>query len=203
MAFGQDQRLHATSASSSVGICYRPDAIRKQNLRGRRKYTRVWVPYNEGLYSPEMNEQTYAEVCRRAENMLLGGFPVVVDGAFKYREERVPVVEAALRTGAPSRFSANRVRPGRAATPHSRVEATARNPGRMDGSSSWSTSESISRPPTPNIRRSSTRSQTDGPKTETRAMVDELLRTEGLLPERRTREQTDDRHFVSPPPPTP
>ena len=75
------------------------DAVRKQ-LAGVGENTRVWVPYNEGLYSPEMNQRTYAEVCRRAENLLLAGFPVVIDGAFKSRDDRAPVVELARRADA-------------------------------------------------------------------------------------------------------
>jgi aminoglycoside phosphotransferase family enzyme/predicted kinase len=75
------------------------DAVRKQ-LAGVSADTRVWVPYNEGLYSPDMNVRTYAEVCRRAENLLAAGFPVVVDGAFKTRGDRDPVIELARRTGA-------------------------------------------------------------------------------------------------------
>ena len=53
------------------------DAVRKQ-LAGIGENTRVYVPYNEGLYSPEMNKRTYEEVCRRAENLLQAGFPVDV-----------------------------------------------------------------------------------------------------------------------------
>ena len=75
------------------------DAVRKQ-ISGVGENTRVYVPYNEGLYSPEMNEKTYAEVCRRAENLLLGGFNVVVDGAFKRQTERLPVIELAERADA-------------------------------------------------------------------------------------------------------
>jgi len=75
------------------------DAVRKQ-ISGVGENTRVYVPYNEGLYSPEMNARTYAEVCDRAENLLHAGFPVVVDGAFKRQSEREPVIEATRRTGA-------------------------------------------------------------------------------------------------------
>ena len=75
------------------------DAIRKQ-ISGVGEATRVYVPYNEGLYSPDMNRRTYAEVCERAENLLLGGFDVVIDGAFKRQSEREPVIELADRAGA-------------------------------------------------------------------------------------------------------
>jgi aminoglycoside phosphotransferase family enzyme/predicted kinase len=75
------------------------DAVRKQ-ISGVGENTRVYVPYEEGLYSPAMNERTYAEVCNRAENLLHAGFPVAVDGAFKRRRERQPVLDLARRTGA-------------------------------------------------------------------------------------------------------
>jgi aminoglycoside phosphotransferase family enzyme/predicted kinase len=75
------------------------DAVRKQ-ISGVGENTRMWLPYNEGLYSPEMNVKTYAEVSRRAENLLAAGFSVVVDGAFKNAEMRQPVVELAERSGA-------------------------------------------------------------------------------------------------------
>lgn len=75
------------------------DAIRKQ-ISGVGENTRVYVPYNAGLYSPEMNRATYAEVCERAENLLHAGFPVVVDGSFKTRSDRLPVIELAERAGA-------------------------------------------------------------------------------------------------------
>lgn len=72
------------------------DAIRKQ-ISGVGEDTRVYVPYNEGLYSPEMNRKTYAEVCARAESLLNGGFPVIIDGAFKKESEREVVYQLAER----------------------------------------------------------------------------------------------------------
>jgi hypothetical protein len=75
------------------------DAVRKQ-MAGVGEDTRVYVPYNEGLYSPEMNQRTYDEVAQRAENMLMAGFPVVVDGAYKSVEDRQPLLDAAERAGA-------------------------------------------------------------------------------------------------------
>ncbi len=75
------------------------DAVRKQ-ISGVGENTRMWLPYNEGLYSPEMNRRTYEEVCSRAENLLHAGFNVVVDGAFKHQSERSPLFDLAERTGA-------------------------------------------------------------------------------------------------------
>jgi aminoglycoside phosphotransferase family enzyme/predicted kinase len=75
------------------------DAVRKQ-IAGVGEATRVYVPYNEGLYSPDMNRRTYEEVARRAENLLQAGLPVVVDGAYKKASERRTLLDLAERTGA-------------------------------------------------------------------------------------------------------
>ncbi|MCP4899401.1 MAG: AAA family ATPase [bacterium] len=75
------------------------DGIRKQ-IAGIGEDTRVYVPYNEGLYSPEMNQRTYEEVCSRAESLLSAGFPVLVDGAFKRESERQYILDLEVRADA-------------------------------------------------------------------------------------------------------
>jgi aminoglycoside phosphotransferase family enzyme/predicted kinase len=159
------------------------DAVRKQ-IAGVGVNTRVYVPYNEGLYSPEMNKKTYAEICRRAENLLLGGFPVVVDGAFKCQEERVPVIEAALRTGARLVFIQTVCE---ADEQRRRLEKRQQHDTRSDGrvelmEHQRADFESANLDYEDQFHIVST----DGPKLQTRSMVEELLRSEGLLPERRT-----------------
>jgi len=74
------------------------DAVRKQ-LAGIGETTKVLVPYNQGLYSPEMSSRTYAEVCRRGRELCAAGETVVVDGAFKVNGERDQVVEMARQAG--------------------------------------------------------------------------------------------------------
>jgi len=75
------------------------DFVRKR-LTGVGEDTRVYLPYNEGIFSPEMSERTYAEICRQAESLLIADLPVVVDGCFKNRAERLPLIEMAERIGA-------------------------------------------------------------------------------------------------------
>jgi hypothetical protein len=79
------------------------DAVRK-HIAGVGEATRVWVPYNTGLYSPEMNERTYDESCHRAGDLLDAGLPVAMDGAFKTRDERRKVIDMAREHGADVRF---------------------------------------------------------------------------------------------------
>ncbi len=155
------------------------DAVRKQ-IAGVGENTRVYVPYNEGLYSPEMNKKTYAEVCRRAENLLLGGFPVVVDGAFKCREERVPVIEAARRTGAHLVFIQTVCD---ADEQRRRLEKRQQHETRSDGRVELMEHQRADfEPANPEHQELFYAVSTDGPKPETRAKVEEILRSEGLLP---------------------
>jgi predicted kinase len=159
------------------------DAVRKQ-ISGVGENTRVYVPYNEGLYSPEMNKKTYAEVCRRAENLLLGGFPVVVDGAFKYGEERVPVIEAAQRTGARLVFIQTVCE---ADEQRRRLEKRQQHDTRSDGRVELMEHQRADFDgPNPDHAEIFHTISTDGPKPQTRSLVEELLRSEGLLPDRRS-----------------
>jgi aminoglycoside phosphotransferase family enzyme/predicted kinase len=105
------------------------DAVRKQ-LAGMGEYTRVYEPYDQGLYSPEMNREVYAEICERAENLLLAGFAVVVDGSFKRLADRQPVIELAQRTGARLLFLETVCAPQEQ---QRRLEARRRHDTRSDG----------------------------------------------------------------------
>ncbi len=157
------------------------DAVRKQ-ISGVGENTRVYVPYEEGLYSPAMNERTYAEVCERAENLLHAGFPVVVDGAFKRRRERRPVVELAQRTGARLVFvelvcdEADQVQRLERRRLHDtrsdgRVELLTRQRGEFES-------------PAPGHARFSERLSTGGSPDATQRQLIELLEARGLLAHR-------------------
>jgi aminoglycoside phosphotransferase family enzyme/predicted kinase len=163
------------------------DAVRKQ-ISGVGENTRVYVPYNEGLYSPEMSQKTYAEVCRRAENLLLGGFPVVVDGAFKAQKERRLVIEAAERTGAHLMFIQTVCE---ADEQRRRLERRQQHDTRSDGRVELMEHQRADfDPPDLDYADLFHSVSTDGPKEQTRSLVEELLRAEGLLPERRSNAQT-------------
>jgi aminoglycoside phosphotransferase family enzyme/predicted kinase len=75
------------------------DSVRKQ-LAGVGEDTRMYLPYDVGIYSPEMSRKTYDEMCRQAESLLTADLPVVVDGCFKRQSERLAVIETAERVGA-------------------------------------------------------------------------------------------------------
>jgi aminoglycoside phosphotransferase family enzyme/predicted kinase len=154
------------------------DAVRKQ-ISGVGENTRVYVPYNEGLYSPEMNARTYEEVCERAENLLRGGFPVVVDGAFKRRAEREPVIEAARRTGARLVFLRTTCDPDEQ---RERLEGRQRHDTRSDGRVELMEHQRADfEPANAGAECYFHEIDTSGPKSETQAKVEAMLKTAKVL----------------------
>ncbi len=155
------------------------DAVRKQ-ISGIGENTRVYVPYNEGLYSQEMNRRTYDEICTRAEHLLHGGFDVVVDGAFKRQSEREPVIEAARRAGARLVFLQTVCD---ADEQRRRLEMRQQHDTRSDGRVElMELQREDFEPENPDHAELFHEISTEGPKTDTRAHVEEVLREEGLLP---------------------
>ena len=154
------------------------DAVRKQ-MAGVGVDTRVYVPYNVGLYSPEMNEKTYTEVCNRAQNLLDAGFPVVVDGAFKRESERRPLLELAERADARLLFLEVTCDP---AEQRRRLESRRMHDTRSDGRVELMERQRTEfEPAPPEQQHLFAEVETDGPKETTRQRVRELLQARGLL----------------------
>lgn len=154
------------------------DAVRKQ-MSGVGENTRVYVPYNQGLYSPEMNRRTYEEVCLRAENLLLAGFPVAIDGAFKRRSERQPVVDLARRSGARLVFLETACGP---LEQRRRLELRELHDTRSDGRVElMERQRSEFEAASPETAHLFERLSTDGPEAETQGRVFDLLHARGLL----------------------
>jgi len=155
------------------------DAVRKQ-ISGIGENTRIYVPYNEGLYSQEMNRRTYDEICTRAENLLHAGFDVVVDGAFKRQSEREPVIEAARRVGARLVFLETVCDVDEQ---RRRLEMRQQHDTRSDGRVElMELQREDFEPENPDHAELFHVISTEGPKTDTRAHVEEVLRAEGILP---------------------
>lgn len=154
------------------------DSVRKQ-ISGVGKDTRVYVPYNEGLYSPEMNRRTYEEVCRRAEHLLKAGFSVAIDGAFKKQDERLLVIRLAERTAANLLFLETTCDP---ADQRRRLEKRQLHSTRSDGRVELMEEQRLDfEPPNPESIELFQEMSTDTPKTETRRRVVSLLTDRGLL----------------------
>ncbi len=156
------------------------DAVRKQ-ISGIGENTRVYVPYNQGLYSPDMNRKTYEEVCRRAENLILAGFPVAIDGAFKRHSERLPVIELAERVGARLLFLETRCHP---MTQRQRLEIRRQHDTRSDGRVELMERQRTEfEAPDPEHAKLFETVSTDGEEEETREKVVRALTSRGMLDE--------------------
>ena len=103
------------------------DRTRKHLLEvseSERLYVEPWT----GPYSGEMTERTYAELLRRAEQILLSRRSVVLDASFRLHRHRLDARQLAQRLGVPFLFVECRAD---AATCRRRLQA--RDPGPSDG----------------------------------------------------------------------
>ena len=141
--------------------------------------TRVWVPYATGLYSPEMNERTYGESCRRAGDLLDAGLPVAIDGAFKTRDS-VGWSSTWLANTEPTYVSS---RPCATPTPNANASKPDKRttPTPTGGSNSWTDSAASSSPRPPTSPTSSNSSRPTARATTPDRRVVAYLRELGML----------------------
>jgi predicted kinase len=78
----------------------RSDVVRKE-LAGTASVRQSSFLFEEGIYTPEWTECTYAECLRRAEEMLFAGKRVLVDATFREDKNRRMFLESALRWAVP------------------------------------------------------------------------------------------------------
>ena len=79
---------------------FNSDQVRKE-LAGVAPESRHHVPFNEGLYSPDMTRQTYDEMALRALAALRDNEAgVVLDGSYGAEKQRLQVVDALSSRGA-------------------------------------------------------------------------------------------------------
>lgn len=78
---------------------FRSDEVRK-DLAGMPHASRASAPLDEGLYSPERVDATYAELLRRARTALGRGEPVVLDASWARRHWREEAARVARETAA-------------------------------------------------------------------------------------------------------
>ena len=78
----------------------RSDVVRKE-LVGIAPEERRWLPFDQGEYSPEMTDRTYAAMLERARALLEVGHSVVLDGCYTKRLQRDGAVDLARRLAVP------------------------------------------------------------------------------------------------------
>ncbi len=71
---------------------FNSDVVRK-DIAGLVSSSRQWLPFNSGIYSPEMSRKTYDELLHLALNELKGNRSCVIDASYTSLTERELVVE--------------------------------------------------------------------------------------------------------------
>jgi uncharacterized protein len=105
------------------------DAIRKRVL-GVEPTTRLAHAAWQGAYSPDKQQNVYAEVLRRARVVLESGRSVVLDATFRRRADREAARNLGVDVGASFCFIECRTS---SAVARARLEARARGPSESDG----------------------------------------------------------------------
>ena len=99
MGSGKSTLARAVGAVTEA-IVVRTDAVRKR-LAGIALTARGRDAFGEGLYTPGMNERTYAESLRLARELLRAGWNVIIDGSFSHAAERESARAIAREAGVP------------------------------------------------------------------------------------------------------
>ncbi|APV43594.1 hypothetical protein Dform_00231 [Dehalogenimonas formicexedens] len=90
----------ASELARHLGLVYISSDITRKTLAGLPLDQAAGDEVDAGLYSREMNEQTYQSILMMAEGALKSGDPVVLDATFLSLELRKKAVDIALRKGA-------------------------------------------------------------------------------------------------------
>jgi aminoglycoside phosphotransferase family enzyme/predicted kinase len=102
--------LAAAVAENADFQVIRSDIVRKE-LTGVATVSQGASQFEEGIYTPEWNERTYADCLRRAEDLLFDGRRVLIDATFREERNRQKFLDAALRWGVPGLFLLCRAEP--------------------------------------------------------------------------------------------
>jgi predicted kinase len=92
--------LAAALARRAACQVIRSDLVRKE-LTGASPDVAASAAFEQGIYTPEWTERTYAECLRRAEALLFEGGRVVVDANFRDETQRRTFLDASAHWGVP------------------------------------------------------------------------------------------------------
>lgn len=157
----------------------RADAVRKE-LAGLAPAAPARAGVSAGIYTPEWNERTYAELLARAGRRLFAGERVLVDASFHSEARRLAFVAAAREWGVPVRLLLCVADP---ALVRARLEQRSGDPSDAD----WSVYEHMRaawEPPGAQSRGLCDEIDTAGPPDATLAAALAVLRRRGLSGER-------------------
>jgi predicted kinase len=96
---GSGKSTLARESGERIGMpVINSDTVRKA-IAG--KLGRQAVPFNEGIYSQNMTEKTYAKIAREAEKQILAGEGAIIDATFGQKAHREKIVRLAEKHRVP------------------------------------------------------------------------------------------------------
>ncbi len=90
----------AAGLAPSIGARIISSDVTRKRLAGISAGDPAVAAYREGIYSEEMNRQTYAALFDEARELLLAGESIILDAAFLRRDQRRGAARLARETGA-------------------------------------------------------------------------------------------------------
>lgn len=74
------------------------DIVRKE-LSGISPIEHRYEDFEKGIYSKEWTDKTYKEIFKKAEEFLMKGSSVIIDGSFKKKNQRKLILDLAVEMG--------------------------------------------------------------------------------------------------------
>ena len=102
-ASGTGKTLTGATLAGRIGaalVC--SDNVRRDLAQAEGLPTAMWQRYQEGAYSPQMNERTYAGMRERAQSHLAAGRAVILDATHSRAVGRAEAVRIAAEAGVPA-----------------------------------------------------------------------------------------------------
>lgn len=101
---GTGKSTLAKAVAERTGFVHLASDVVRKELAGLKPGDARPESYGEGIYSEHFTERTYAELARRAEELLKRGRSVILDATFSKRRYLKKVLDAADRAGSNARI---------------------------------------------------------------------------------------------------
>lgn len=98
---GSGKSFLAGAIAARMGAAVISTDVTRKKLAGVAPTEPIPAAYGAGAYSAEMTERVYASIIAAAEEQLVAGHAVVLDGTYTRREQRDAVAAMAKRAGVP------------------------------------------------------------------------------------------------------
>jgi len=98
---GSGKTWLAERLAPALGAVHVRSDVERKRIAGLAEHARSGSAVEAGLYAPEVSTRVYEHLTQCAEDVLAGGYPVIVDAAFMRRSDRAHLREWAARREQP------------------------------------------------------------------------------------------------------